>query len=85
MKLILLLLFIFSAINSMSAVSDEVFIKGKIGNIFDEDKVKVIDSLGQTYMLPKKLFPKGFEFKQGKEFSMEVPSKELAGLKVKKP
>ena len=70
---------------SNAAVSDEVFIKGKIGNAFDDEKVKVIDSLGQTYMLPKKLFPKGFVFKQGNPFSLEVPSKELTGIKVKGP
>lgn len=84
MKVLLLISFLISTI-SLAAVSDEVFIKGKIGNNFDEDKVKVTDSLGQTYMISKKYFPKGFVFKQGKEFSIEVPSKELAGLKVKKP
>lgn len=83
MKYFLLVSFLFSSF-SFAAVSDEVFIKGKIGNAFDEEKVKVTDSLGQTYMLPKKYFPKGFEFKTGKEFSIEVPSKDLAGLKIKK-
>lgn len=68
----------------MAGVSDEVFISGKIGKIFNDQEVEVKDSLGQTYMLPKNLFPKDFSFKQGKSFSLEVPSEKMPKIKLKK-
>lgn len=70
--------------NAIAATSGEVLIRGKIGNSFDEKKVKVIDNLGQVYNLPRSAFPKGFIFKQGKTFSLEVPENILTNLKVSK-
>jgi hypothetical protein len=67
---------------SVAGVSQEVFIRGKIGNDFDDKRVKVIDSLGQTYYLGKHLFPADFKFKQGEAFAIEIPEKELSDVKV---
>jgi hypothetical protein len=61
-----------------------VFIRGKIGNTFNENEVKVIDSLNQIYFLSPKLFPKGFNFKQGASFAIEVPENELSQISLKK-
>lgn len=78
----LLLFFVFTS--TFAAVEDQVIIKGKIGSVFDENRVKVTDSLNQSYFLPKRLFPKKFVFKQGNTFTLEVPEKELDAIKVKK-
>jgi hypothetical protein len=63
-------------------VAEEVMIKGKIGNDFNTEKVKITDSLGQTYYLKTKYFPQGFQFKQGKEFNIEVPEEAIANVKI---
>ncbi len=81
MKKLFFLLFLFSA-NSWSGVSSEIFIQGKIGNEFDDQKVKIIDSLNQTYFLEKKYFPKDFTFKQGESFSIEIPEEALDNIKL---
>ena len=75
----------FLLINTVWAeVSREVFIRGKVGNEFDENKVKIIDSLGQSYFLPRSLFPKDFNFKAGESFSLEVDQKEIQNIKLLK-
>ena len=79
--------YIFLILLSVSALADtsrEVFIKGKIGNDFNEKSVKVIDSFGQSYYLSRHLFPKGFKFKQGEPFALEVHEKELNKIKILK-
>lgn len=78
----LLLFFVFS--NAFASADNLVLIKGKIGSVFDGQKVKVTDSLNQSYFLPKRLFPKDFKFNQGASFTVEVPEKELDSIKVKK-
>lgn len=75
------------ALLSLSAFADasrDVLIRGKIGNEFDEQKVKVIDSEGQTYYLARHLFPKEVVIKQGQSFSFEVHEKELNKVKLLK-
>lgn len=63
-------------------VAREVFIKGKIGSTFDDKQVKVVDSQGQSYFLPKKVFPKDFVFREGNHFALEVDEAELKNLKL---
>lgn len=62
-------------------VDDKILIRGKIGSQFDDQKVKVTDSLGQTYYLPRKVFPPTVQIKQGQEFNIEVEEKEMEGIK----
>lgn len=81
MKYLLLLLLSLSA---YAETSRDVFIRGKIGNEFDDKKIKVIDSLGQSYFLPKNVFPKDFKFKQGESFAIEVHEKTLDKVKILK-
>jgi hypothetical protein len=81
MKYILLALFSLSAI---AGTSRDVFIRGKIGSDFDEQKVKVIDSEGQSYYLARHLFPKEIVIKQGQSFAIEVNEKELDKVKLLK-
>lgn len=79
--------FLFSLLIAMTAhaeVSKEVIIRGKIGNAFDDKEVKIIDSMGQIYMVPRKLFPKDKVIKTGEAFYLEVDEKELQGLKLLK-
>jgi hypothetical protein len=64
--------------------SKDVFIRGKIGTEFDEKKVKVIDTEGQIYFLPRILFPKDLVIKQGQSFAIEVDEKELNSIKLLK-
>jgi hypothetical protein len=73
-------LFIFSLLLLSSAyaeVDEKVFIRGKVSNSFDEKQVKISDNLGQTYYLPRTAFPGNFEFKQGKEFNLEIDEKDI--------
>lgn len=65
-----------------SGVSSEVFIQGQVGNEFDDVKVKITDSLDQTYYLEKKYFPKDFVFKQGENFAIEVPEEAIEKIKL---
>lgn len=77
-------LFLLLSLNAFAGTDREVFIRGKIGNEFSEERVKVTDSLGQTYFLAKKVFPKDFNFKQGASFAIEVDEKELDRVKMLK-
>lgn len=79
-----ILVLIFLSFSALAEVSREVFIRGKIGNQFDEKKVKVIDSEGQTYFLARHLFPKNVVIKQGQPFAIEVNEKELDKVKLLK-
>lgn len=75
------------ALISLSAMADasrEVFIRGKIGNEFDDKKVKVIDSDGQIYFLSRHVFPKDMTIKQGQSFAFEVHEKEIDKVKLLK-
>jgi hypothetical protein len=78
------LLLLFLSLSAFADVGREVFIRGKVGNEFNEEKVKVTDSIGQTYFLPKRLFPKDFKFIQGQSFAIEVDEKELDQVKILK-
>lgn len=78
------LLFLFLSLSAFASTSRDVFIRGKIGNEFNEKKVKVIDSEGQIYFLSRKLFPKDLNIKQGQSFAIEVHEKELNKLKFLK-
>lgn len=58
---------------AFAALDENVFIQGKISNAFDDNKVKVSDSHGQKFWLPKSVFPKKFKFREGAVFNIEVP------------
>ena len=81
MKYLLIFLISFSA---LAGASRDVFIRGKIGNEFDDKQVKVIDSEGQIYFLSRHLFPKYLTIKQGQSFAIEVHEKELNKVKMLK-
>lgn len=78
------LLLAFLSVAAFAETSRDVFIRGKIGNEFNDKEVKVLDSLGQTYYLPKSAFPKDFKFKQGQSFAIEVHEKTLNKIKILK-
>jgi hypothetical protein len=78
-----LLLFFFS-LSVFASTGHDVFIRGKIGNEFDDKKVKVIDSEGQSYFLARHLFPRDLVIKQGQSFAIEVREKELDKVKILK-
>lgn len=65
-------------------VSRDVIIRGKVGSTFDDKQVKVEDSLGQIYMLPRHLFPKDKKIKQGDPVYLEVDEKEVEKIKLLK-
>lgn len=72
------------SLNAMAGASRDVFIRGKIGNEFDDKKVKVIDTEGQIYFLSRSVFPKELTIKQGQSFAIEVHEKELNKIKLLK-
>ncbi len=76
------LIFILISSMALAEVSHDVLIRGKIGNDFNEKQVKVHDTLGQSYYLPRSSFPKNFKFKQGESFSIEVHEKVLDKVKI---
>ena len=67
-----------------AAFDEMVFIQGQIGNAFDKSKVKAIDSYGQSFYLPKSVFPKGFKFEAGKIFNVEITLDQCKELDTKK-
>ncbi len=77
-------LLLFMGVVSQAAFDDKVFIQGQIGNAFDKDKVKVVDSHDQTYYLPKSVFPKNFKFEKGKIFNVEITVDQYKELNIKK-
>ena len=81
MKYLILALF---SLNVFADAGRDVFIRGKISGDFDEKKVKITDSMGQTYYLSRHLFPKEVQIKQGEPFAIEVHEKELNNVKILK-
>lgn len=57
---------------AFAALDENVFIQGKISNAFDDNKVKVTDSHGQKFWLPRSAFPKKIKFREGTVFNIEV-------------
>lgn len=81
--IICFLLIIFS-VSSYADLDDKVLISGKIGNAFDKEKVKVIDSHNQTYYLPRSVFSKNFVPKQDESFSVEINVQQFKELEIEK-
>ncbi len=81
MKILILILFSFTA---FAEVSREVLIRGKVAGYFTDKEVKVLDTLGQTMILPRSAFPKDFKFQQGEDFSLEIDPALIKDLKPKK-
>ena len=79
-----LILFAFYSHSIYAGIDPLVLIKGKVSNEITEKDVKIKDSLGQTYKLPRKAFPKNFKFQEGEPFAIEVHEKELKNLKLLK-
>jgi hypothetical protein len=63
--------------SAYAEVTSSVFIKGKISSSFDEKKVKVVDSLGQTYFIARTAFPKDFAIREGATFQIEVDEEDV--------
>ncbi len=82
MKNTLALLMTVISLSAFAGLGEEVFIRGKIGNDFNDNKVNVTDSFGQSYYLAKNLFPADFKFKQGESFAIEVSEKEVDKIKI---
>jgi hypothetical protein len=66
----------------MKIVFSFLCISSAMADTFDEEKVKVIDSFGQSYFLSKSVFPKDFVFKGGAPFTFEVSEEELENKKI---
>ncbi len=77
-----LLLILMFSLNAFAELDKNVLVRGKIGSSFDNSKVLIKDSLGQKYFLPRHVFPAKFEFKQGKDFTLEIPEAEVSKIKL---
>ncbi|HLT22281.1 MAG TPA: hypothetical protein VKZ84_02520 [Bacteriovoracaceae bacterium] len=84
MKKLLTILFIFSSFSLMAGVDPEVFIRGEVSGSFSEKEVRVVDSYGQKYYLPRSVFPEDFKMKQGARFAINVPEKVVSKIKILK-
>jgi|GEM_PF-3047958 len=70
MKYFFLSFLVFASVHA--EIDKMVRISGKIGNVFDDSRVKVTDAHDQTYYLPRNVFPKDLRMEDGKMFSIEV-------------
>jgi hypothetical protein len=84
MKILIISFVALISLSAFAGASEEVFIRGVISNSFDDEKVKVKDSLGQIYFLPRSVFPADFKFKQGEPFALEVNAKDIEQVKLLK-
>ncbi len=76
-----LLLFLLS-LSAVAEVGSDILIQGTIGSSFDDKQVKIKDSLGQTYFIPRRLLPKDLEIKQGEKFTIEVSENDIGEIKL---
>ncbi len=83
MKKYLLVLLILSSL-AQAGIDPLVWVRGTISNKFDDKEVKVKDSQGQIYMLPRHVFPKDFKFEQGASFNLEIHENEIKDVKLLK-
>lgn len=84
MKTIVMGLVLILSVSLFAGVDPEVFVRGKISGTFNEREVSVVDSYGQKYSLPRSVFPKDFDIKQGASFAINVPDKVIQKVKIKK-
>lgn len=75
---------VFSSQFTFAGLDDAIFIQGQIGNSFDQNKVKVIDSHNQVYYLPRSVFSKQIKIQQGQPFSVEITLEQFKNLEIKK-
>lgn len=84
MKFKLFILIFLCSFVTKAELDEKIYIHGQIGNAFDKEKVRVIDSHNQTYFLPKSVFPRDFKFKQGAAFNVEITIQQFKDLEIKK-
>lgn len=82
MKKLFITILMLSSFSLMAGVDPEVFIRGEISGSFNEKEVRVVDSFGQRYYLPRSVFPEDFKIKQGAKFAINVPDKIVQKIKI---
>lgn len=82
MKNMFIALLMFSSFSLMAGVDPQVFIRGEVSGSFNEKEVRVTDSFGQKYYLPRSVFPSDFKIKQGAKFAINVPDKVIQKIKI---
>lgn len=83
-KLLTSICFVLFTQPAFAALDENILIQGKVGNEFDQQKVKVTDSHDQKFWLPRSAFPKGFKFKEGAMFNVEVSEAVANTIFIKK-
>lgn len=73
------------SLNVFAGADTSVLVRGVVAGSFDDKMIKVKDTYGQIYSLPRSLFPKDFVPESGKSFSVQVPEIYLDKLTVEKP
>jgi hypothetical protein len=81
MKIFLSSLALLISFSVLGDIDPIVLINGTIGGSFDDKEVKIKDSLGQIYIVPRSVFPKDFVFVQGAKFAIEVHENDLKDAK----
>lgn len=79
-----IIMLIFFSFNLLAEVSNEVLIRGKVHNIFDEQTVHIIDEFGEIVIIPREHLPKDLKIKQGTPISIEINQSLLKFTKKKK-
>lgn len=82
MKKIFITVLMISSFSLMAGVDPEVFIRGEVSGSFNEKEVRVVDSFGQKYYLPRNVFPEDFKIKQGAKFAINVSDKVVQKIKI---
>lgn len=66
-----------------AALDEMVLVQGHITDSMDKSNIQILDNSGQKVFLPRKAFPKKFNFKQGKFVSIEVTDRIFDSLNHK--
>ena len=80
----LFILIVIFSFHLKADLDDKIFISGKIGNAFNKERIKVIDSHNQVFYLPRAVFPKDFKPKQDENFNVEISVQQFKELEIKK-
>ena len=65
MKNLYYFVFLIVCSTTYADTENNVIVRGKVSHSFEEDSTRIIDSFGQEYSVPTKVFPEKFGFKQG--------------------
>lgn len=76
MRFIFILIMVW-ALPLLAEVSEEVLIRGKVHNNFNDREIEVIDEFKQIIVIPRNKLPKNIKLQSGTPVSLEIDQKLL--------